>query len=525
MRLRSSLLVTPLLVVSLVITTLLTLQAHGTFIYHRATAERALRDFATLAGGELVRRSTALIGYEGYLPLLMVASRRVGTQGLPRDLRESLAQEPDARVLRAAGLARRFFAASPASGRIVFVPEAPAEAAAATLASLRARGLPKEGFGVVHGVQDGRPQTLVFTRTPSSPWELVGFEVELDELRAWFADAFDRGPLLPLSLGRGRVTNAALCVIVKDHAGIERFRAGGGPWPELAVDVPFGPAYSGVLEGSTVLVSIDPDAARDLVIGGLPRSRLPWLVGLLALCAGLVVTATFQLRRERALQRLRSEFVASVSHELRTPLTQIRMFAETLMLERVRSDEERRRALEIIDREARRLTHLVENMLQFSRGERGGLTLSPVRQPLPPLVREVIDQFQPLVAGSGVRLTARLDEEAEAVVDADALRQVLLNLLDNAVKYGPREQEVIVQLERAPSVVRLSVEDQGPGIPPAERRRVFERFHRLEDHRRSAIAGTGIGLSVVRDLVERHGGRCWVESGAHGGARFVVELP
>jgi signal transduction histidine kinase len=519
---RASLLVTPLLVVTLVITALLALQAHGTFIYHRATAERALRDFATLAGGEMVRRSTALIGYEGYLPLLTVAGRRVNAQGLPPDLRQALAQDPDARLRRAALLARRFFAASPAQGRITFVPEAPA--APAMLARLRAHGLPGEGFGVVHAVEDGRPQTLVFTRATAGPWELVGFEVELDELRAWFADAFARGPILPASLGRGRVTNAALCVIVKDHAGRERFRAGGGPWPELGVEVPFGPAYSGVLEGSRVEVSIDPDSARDLVIGGLPRSRLPFLLGLLALSAGLVVAATLQLRRERSLQRLRSEFVASVSHELRTPLTQIRMFAETLLLERVRSDEERQRALEIVDREARRLTHLVENMLQFSRGERGGPTLSPVRQPLAPLVREVIDQFQPLVAGSGVRLAARLDEQAEAVVDADALRQVLLNLLDNAVKYGPREQEVTVQVERAGGVVRLSVEDQGPGIPPADRRRVFERFHRLESHRRSAIAGTGIGLSVVRDLVERHGGRSWVEPGPRGGARFVVEL-
>jgi signal transduction histidine kinase len=320
------------------------------------------------------------------------------------------------------------------------------------------------------------------------------------------------------------VTNQALTVVVRDHGGVERFRSGRGPWPPLVVDVPFGPAYSGVLEGSTVQVSIDPAAARELVIGGLPRSRLPLLLGLLALCTGLVVTAALQLRRERALQRLRSEFVSSVSHELRTPLTQIRMFAETLLLDRVRSDEERRRALEIVDREARRLTHLVENMLQFSRGERGGAPLSPAPLALAPLVREVVDQFQPMVAGTGVRLLARLDEDGTALADADALRQVLLNLLDNAVKYGPRQQEVVVALERAAGGVRLTVEDQGPGIPAHERRRVFERFHRLERDRRSSVAGTGIGLSVVQDLVERQGGRVFVEDAPRGGARFVVEL-
>jgi signal transduction histidine kinase len=524
----SSLLVTPLLVVSLVITAFLALQGHATFLYHRSTAERVLRDFAALAGGELVRRSTAQIGYDGYLVLLTAAARGVEERGLSAGLPGRLAKDPDARVRRASGLASRFFVASPAQGRIAFAPGAPPpDHAAGMLETLRARGGPLEGaFGVVHELRDGRPRTLVFARAPARPWELVGFEVDLDRLGGWFADSFERGALVPPSLGHSRVTNAALTVVVRDHAGLERFRAGRGPWPPIVVEVPFGTAYAGVLEGSTVQVSIDPEAARDLVIGGLPRSRLPLLLGLLALSTGLVVVATLQLRRERALQRMRTEFVSSVSHELRTPLTQIRMFAETLLLDRVRSADERKRALEIVDREARRLTHLVENMLQFSRGERGGPTLSVEPRPLAPLVREVIDEFQPLVAGSGVRVAARLPEGdgPAALVDADALRQILLNLLDNAVKYGPREQEVAVALEAAPGAVRLAVEDRGPGIPPAERQRVFERFRRLERDRRSAVAGTGIGLAVVRDLAERQGGRCWVEAGARGGARFVIEL-
>jgi signal transduction histidine kinase len=109
-------------------------------------------------------------------------------------------------------------------------------------------------------------------------------------------------------------------------------------------------------------------------------------------------------------------------------------------------------------------------------------------------------------------------------VDADALRQVLLNLLDNAVKYGPRGQEVAVTLAREDGRLRLAVEDEGPGIPPEERERVFERFHRLERDRASPVTGTGLGLAVVRELVARHGGRCAVERGRFG-ARVVVELP
>jgi signal transduction histidine kinase len=110
-------------------------------------------------------------------------------------------------------------------------------------------------------------------------------------------------------------------------------------------------------------------------------------------------------------------------------------------------------------------------------------------------------------------------------VDPDAVRQILINLLDNAVKYGRPPQRVIVNLEAGNARALLSVDDQGPGIPAADRERVFEHFQRLERDRQSAIAGTGIGLSVVKDLVGRHGGRCWVTSGDRGGARFVVELP
>jgi signal transduction histidine kinase len=199
------------------------------------------------------------------------------------------------------------------------------------------------------------------------------------------------------------------------------------------------------------------------------------------------------------------------------------MFAETLLLDRVRTPEERRRALEIIDKEARRLTNLVENLLMFSRSERGAVRAAGEPRPLAPLVREIADGFHPLLAGTEARLEASLDDAVLAPVDPDVLRQVLLNLLDNAVKYGPRGQTVRLGVERAGGAARVTVADQGPGIPAAQRRRVFERFHRLERDREQT--GTGIGLAVVRDLVEGLGGRCFVEDAEGGGARFVVVLP
>src|SRR5436309_14557301 len=151
--------------------------------------------------------------------------------------------------------------------------------------------------------------------------------------------------------------------------------------------------------------------APKLVIGGMPRSNVPMLLSLLALTAGLVVAALLQLRREYELSRLRADFVSGVSHELRTPLAQIRMFSETLLLGRVRSDEERRRSLAIIDQEARRLTHLVENLLHFSPSQRRMAHITPEPTALAPLVQEVIDGFAPLAAARGATVSASVPQD------------------------------------------------------------------------------------------------------------------
>jgi len=219
--------------------------------------------------------------------------------------------------------------------------------------------------------------------------------------------------------------------------------------------------------------------------------------------------------------------VSGVSHELRTPLAQIRMFSETLLLGRVRSETEQMRSLEIIDQEARRLTHLVENLLHFSRSERQIARLSPAPTALAQLVRQTVEAFTPLAAARGVALATELHDGLVAPVDADALRQMLLNLLDNAVKYGSEEQTITVGLRASERGrrARIWVDDQGPGIPAADRERIWDRFWRLERDRGSAVAGTGIGLSVVRELVALHDGRVWAEDAPGRGARFVIDLP
>jgi len=272
-------------------------------------------------------------------------------------------------------------------------------------------------------------------------------------------------------------------------------------------------------------VSLRPDFAGMLIVGGLPGSRIPALVALFVIAAGLLTVALLQLRRQQQLARLRTDFVSGVSHELRTPLAQIRWFAELLHLGKLRTEEERERSAGIIDQEARRLTYLVENVLNFSRSEKGTNRISPSPADLDHEIQDVIELFAPLARARKMTLATALDANAVVTLDRDALRQILLNLLDNAAKYGPPGQTITVGSEIAGDVARIWVEDQGPGIPHEDRRRVWDPYVRLSRSAESATGGSGIGLSVVRELVELHGGRTRAEGSPGGGARVLVELP
>lgn len=517
-----------LLLASLALAAILTWQAQVSMRYHRATAEKVLRDYAMLAADEFARRSVNELGFYGFYPLV-TAVRQEAAQGrllAPDDLSTSHDETPRS----ASDLVHSTFRYDAVSKKLETRGPEPDAATRAwmveRLSTAAHSALQDRRYFTVHGAAAGTLHTLVFGpagQAAGAP--LAGFLAENRAFESRFRSAFAKGPLFPPSLAHGSVGNDVLFLRLADPTGKEIFRAGSPKEENLAVERPFGDDYNGILSGFVIHAAVDPAAASSLVIGGLPRSRLPLLLGLLALTAGLILTSVLQLRRERALSELRSQFVSRVSHELRTPLTQIRMFAETLLLNRVRSEEERRRSLEIIDRESRRLTNLVENVLRFSRGERGQDRLDVAPRDVVPLVRELLADFDPLLRGRAT-VAASMPERAIARLDEAALRQTLLNLLDNAVKYGPENQEIRLVVLAGPEAgrVRLAVEDQGPGIPAGERERIWDRFYRLPRDRESAVAGTGIGLSIVRDLARLQGGRAFVEDGPRGGARFVIEL-
>jgi signal transduction histidine kinase len=396
------------------------------------------------------------------------------------------------------------------------------------------------GFAYVVGEFRGRPRYLAYTLMPTAWADTIvyGVEYAAKDFEGLMGQVLDRQGILPAALTAGRSNRQMLSVevMMRGHGPLLFASDNHRTW-ELDDAQTMAPSYGGMM----IHAQIRPDLAGDLVIGGLPRSRLPFLLGMLALAAALSIVAVMQLRREGELARIRSDFVSSVSHELRTPLAQIRLYVETMRLGRFATDAQRERAVEHIDRETRRLSHLVENVLRFARGGRGRADAAARLNPVDVAreTAEIAAEFEPLAAARRAQIVVEFAEptpSGDVPMRPGTFRQVLLNLLDNAVKYGPVGQTVRVRVTSAGSgrraagsangneSVRVAVIDEGPGVAPAERDAIWRPFQRGSAARDGA-GGSGIGLTVVAEIIDEHRGRAWVEDAPSGGAMFVVELP
>ncbi|MEO8637270.1 MAG: HAMP domain-containing sensor histidine kinase [Gemmatimonadales bacterium] len=350
---------------------------------------------------------------------------------------------------------------------------------------------------------------------------VYGFVFDSSTFPAIARGARDEGDLLPRSVTGGRPVADLIAIDVRTPDGVVLYHD--SSWPDPALQrVDSLPTQAG---GLRIRTAVRPEAAALLVSGGLSPSTRWLFLGLGAMAIALALVALLQLRREQALARMRTDFVAAVSHELRTPLAQIRLFLETVRLGRYKNDEQYRWLMANVDREARRLGHLVENLLLFTRLDR--------REPAPDAVEpidigmetgEIIDGFAPLAASRRVEFVRTLAAGAVVRIDRDRFRQVVLNLLDNAVKFGPVGQTIAITVESDDARVRLRIRDQGPGIPATESARVWEPFFRGTSADARAVGGSGIGLAIVRELVEQAGGTVAVEAHEGPGTAIVVEL-
>jgi signal transduction histidine kinase len=245
----------------------------------------------------------------------------------------------------------------------------------------------------------------------------------------------------------------------------------------------------------------------------------------LILLAGLFLVFA-NVRRELRLSRLKSDFVANVSHELKTPLALIRLFAETLELGRVPTEEKKTQYHRIINKESRRLTQLINNILDFSRIEAGRKEYRLVRSDLAAVVRDVVDAYRFPIEQQGFVLDLDVAEDLPDLdLDPEAMSQALINLLNNAIKYSPDEKRIRVSVRREGERVKVSVADRGIGIPRAEQRRIFEKFYRVESSLVHTTKGSGLGLALVQHIVDAHRGHVEVLSAPGEGSTFTLSLP
>jgi signal transduction histidine kinase len=275
------------------------------------------------------------------------------------------------------------------------------------------------------------------------------------------------------------------------------------------------------LGGTMYWVSLRPDVAGFLVAGGIPESRVPASVLLLAGSVVLALAGLASLRSEVRLVNSRRRFVANVSHELRTPLQQILMFVQLLRLGRTRTESERDQSLEIIERETHRLIALSNSVLAATKA---GLKLRSAPVDVANVVQTSADFFAPLANARKMRIELDVTEPAIARGDPGAIRQILINVLDNAAKYGPTGQTITIGVRTEEKTVRLWVDDAGPGIPPSEREKIWSPFVRLGGTVDDSTGGAGLGLSIVRDLATAMDAEAVISDTPAGGTRFTLTL-
>jgi signal transduction histidine kinase len=492
-------------------------QAVGLDRSHRAVAEGVLRDYSAFAADQFSR----------------LAAERVKT--LTRTILEPVACGSSARVRHAAAVHRTvvatgaattscanpvaidgFFEADAGTGQLVFTTGAVEKSIREAVANLAIEG--GSGFRLLSG--DGQPRVVGYWSDdiPGVQKHVVGFVAPVAILLPVFDDILDTERLLPGSLTEAAQNREYLSIDVRDALGRSVYGSGN----DVATFASLRPV--GSPQGNMqVRLGINNTAAERLIIGGVPRSRLPLLFSLLSVAVGLLAIGTWQVQRERRIARMRVDFVRSASHELRTPLAQIRLFTETLQLGRVRSWSEVLRSLAFVDQQSRRLSRLVENLMTFAHGgQQRRAHIEAIE--LGAFLSETTLAFQPIVETLGQQL--RLDQGPACAVRADRewLTQVILNLLDNATKYGPTGQTIAIRVDCDGGQARIVVDDQGPGIPSKDRERIFAPFVRLSREHEQRTGGTGIGLAVAADLTTAMNGRIWADP-APIGARFIVALP
>lgn len=259
----------------------------------------------------------------------------------------------------------------------------------------------------------------------------------------------------------------------------------------------------------------------------LTRTKSYYVISIILMLGGMVLGIFLiisDINRERKLNDLRSEFVSNVTHELKTPLTSIYLFVESILLGRVKSEKDKKDYLKIILQETDRLKRLINNVLDFAKIEKGKLKYHFEETDISDIMFSAIKEIDYWIKESGFLLATDIEKEIFAIVDRDALKQAIINLLSNAIKYSNERKEIHARIRSIESQIHIVIEDKGMGIPEKYLDKVFEKYFRIDYKDKHTTSGTGLGLTMVKNIIDAHKGEIKVESKLGYGSKFTIIL-
>jgi signal transduction histidine kinase len=331
--------------------------------------------------------------------------------------------------------------------------------------------------------------------------------------------------LITYKLTEERGNPLAMTIFPSEYDGYEgeKLLAASSGWREGKPEVTR--KMDDVFQGLTLGIQFQGTSADALGQRWMRQSFIVLGVLSLMLVGGLVLTYR-SVSKEMEVAKLKSDFVSNVSHELRTPLSLIRLYAETLELGRIQTQDKVEEYYRIIRKESERLTALINNILDFSRIEAGRKEYEFRETDIGELVRNTLDSYRDQIEQQGFDFEQHIDPSLPAVqVDREAIARSLVNLVNNALKYSAKEKFLRVRLYRSNGSVKLEVADRGIGIARNEHAKIFEKFYRVGDPLVHNTKGSGLGLSLVRHIAQAHGGEVEVESTPGKGSKFTLSLP
>lgn len=358
-----------------------------------------------------------------------------------------------------------------------------------------------------------KPPIYVFRNTPDG---FLGMALDFDYVQQHYLAKLFKDSVASKADG----SNGQLVISVLGENKKDIFATGERP-ADYGVTVPFAPVFprwqlAAGYRGVTIAELARRNFRTNLLLDAITVTLL---------LAGILLTLRAAARQIR-LAQAKSSFVANVSHELKTPLSLIRLFAEILEMGRATSKEKEQEYYSIIHRESRRLTQLINNILDFSKIEARRKQYQFASCNVGSIVEDVLNAYEYQIASSGFELNTHIASSLPATrVDPDAIAQAVLNLLNNAIRYSRDTKRIEVRVEGRDGQIAIEVADRGIGIPRSEQERIFEKFYRVNNDLVHTVRGTGLGLALVKHIVDAHGGKIVVDSAPGKGSRFIILLP